>query len=295
VGLCQGTLPRDAFQHYVGQDFFYLGAYLESYATALERVDAEADPETHAVISRLHRACQDETGLHSAYCAKWGVDPTVAEPSEPCLAYVNFLLGVVRSGAPVHEILVAMLPCTRLYAWLGRLMLLADGQRNQYGAWVMNYGTEDFQALAATKEAMIDRICPQDSATYQKLLGYYREAMRQEVNFWGAHPGLHLQRMNLGAVEVDPSYGLSAEQLQQVANAAAACKGNATDGKAPMSIRLSPGWRLTISGPTAAVPSSTARPLFHVPRDGATGRLLDDAPGEYTATGWHETLAFLTS
>ena len=127
------------------QDFFYLGAYLESYATALERVDAEADPETHAVISRLHRACQDETGLHSAYCAKWGVDPTVAEPSEPCLAYVNFLLGVVRSGAPVHEILVAMLPCTRLYAWLGRLMLLADGQRNQYGAWVMNYGTEDFQ------------------------------------------------------------------------------------------------------------------------------------------------------
>lgn len=152
---------------------------------------------------------------------------------------------------------------------------------------------------------MIDRICPQDSATYQKLLGYYRccrqatclgcygrsqrpdvrcpstaaprEAMRQEVNFWGAHPGLHLQRMNLGAVEVDPSYGLSAEQLQQVANAAAACKGNATDGKAPMSIRLSPGWRLTISGPTAAVPSSTARPLFHVVRVFRINELTCDA------------------
>ena len=82
TGLADGTLPRPAFQHYVGQDAFFLDAFARAYALCLAKAP---DRATMGTFAELLGGAMGELDLHRAYAQRWDVDlspePTAATRS----------------------------------------------------------------------------------------------------------------------------------------------------------------------------------------------------------------------
>ncbi|KXZ50218.1 hypothetical protein GPECTOR_17g855 [Gonium pectorale] len=217
-GMAQGTLDRRAFQHYVAQDAHFLKYFARAYGIALSKALA-LDDATFATLSRLLRGVHEELRLHVSYAARWGVELGLEEEGEAVgsgsgsggsggrgvassatRAYTDFLMSVAEAHGEdggVAEILAAMLPCSRLYGYLGSALAAAHGAggagsglgpspANEFWEWVQTYSSPDYLAIPALKEAMFDRLAAHsDKGRLQSL---YRRAMQLEAEFFAAQP-----------------------------------------------------------------------------------------------------------
>ncbi|MGI9658570.1 MAG: TenA family protein, partial [Gaiellaceae bacterium] len=153
LGIASGELPREAFQHYVAQDAFFLDAFARAYALCASRAP---DAEAERVFEELRTAVEDELQLHHSYAERWGVDLAV-EPAAATRAYTEFLLDVA-SREPVGHVAAAMAPCMRLYAWLGQELVHVAQEASAYKEWVDTYGSPEFEAHAAKLEALLSAL-----------------------------------------------------------------------------------------------------------------------------------------
>ncbi|MGI9149326.1 MAG: TenA family protein [Chloroflexota bacterium] len=179
-GLADGSLPRLAFETYIGQDAFFLEAFARAYALALARCP---DRTGLRDFFELLSGALDELRLHASYAARWGIQVGDVLPSAPTLAYTDFLLSTAALGG-VGQTCAAMTPCMRLYAYLGASLSAggAAAGQNPYGDWVRTYAAPGFAALAAQLERLLDRYAT-DGATVRAV---YRRAMVLEVAFFEA-------------------------------------------------------------------------------------------------------------
>ena len=173
-GLGDGSLDREIFAGYVAQDAFFLESFARAYALALTR---SPDTPTLLALARLIGGVGDELGLHNSYAARWGIDMADIAPSPATLAYTDFLLATAATRG-VGEILAAMTPCMRLYAWLGS-SLDADAA-GQYAEWVQTYDDPGFATLASALEGLLDQHGDDGPA----VSCAYRRAMQLELAFF---------------------------------------------------------------------------------------------------------------
>ena len=124
-----------------------------------------------------------------SYAAKWGVDMGHVTPTPECAAYVGFLKEVSQTKG-VAACAAAMVPCMRLYAFLGQQLAAAKAPAGVYQEWVDTYADAGFEELAATLEAILDRYAAGASAEkVAELRALYNKAMELELDFfnaWGA-------------------------------------------------------------------------------------------------------------
>jgi thiaminase/transcriptional activator TenA len=123
----------------------------------------------------------EELELHGRYAASLGISLAAVQPLPATRAYTDFLLRTAW-GCGVAEIVAAMAPCMRLYAWLGPRLSprLRDG--HPYRDWIETYAGEGFAALAAEVEDLLDRV-GQDTPPIRDA---YRYAMHCEQAFFAA-------------------------------------------------------------------------------------------------------------
>lgn len=130
--------------------------------------------------------------------------------------YVDFLLKTATTRHSVAEILAAMTPCMRLYAFLGQGIRTALGgmpdERHPYSRWIGSYGTSEFdvrtiarstnvcwpalmrsqltsmavlkQGSAQVTEDLLDEVAAAEGVSYETLLPLYNEAMELELCFF---------------------------------------------------------------------------------------------------------------
>ncbi|WP_425152967.1 TenA family protein [Candidatus Palauibacter sp.] len=179
-GLADGTLDPEAFRRYVAQDAFFLRAFFRAYALAAARAAARID-----VARRLHALMQgvlDELELHRAYAERLEIDLEDVTPNAAAQGYTDFLARTAWH-AGVGEILAAMTPCMRLYAWLGQHLSAGDHEGNPYREWIETYASDEFEALAAELEGLLDELAADVPAEAEAA---YAEAMRHELAFFEA-------------------------------------------------------------------------------------------------------------
>ncbi|WP_040338941.1 TenA family protein [Candidatus Blastococcus massiliensis] len=176
TGIADGSLARERFAGYVAQDAFFLEAFARAYALGAAHSRDRVALETFA---DLLAGVLDELRLHDGYAARWGIDLAAVEPAPATLAYTEFLLATAALGDP-GETCAAMVPCMRLYAYLGQA--LAPGADGPYREWVDTYADPAFEQLAATLERLLDRIGTDTPAVRRA----YRRAMQLEVDFFAA-------------------------------------------------------------------------------------------------------------
>lgn len=186
TGIADGTLDRDAFRHYVGQDAFYLGAFARAYALGLARSDDQA---MLLRFKALLDGAVEELELHASYAASWDVD-LAPEPTAATRAYTDFLLGTAALR-PLAELAAAMTPCMRLYAWLGQSLQDVADPASDYHEWVTTYASEDFDQLAATLEELLDDLLVRDPDSSGAAARAYRTAMDLELAFFSS-PSEHV-------------------------------------------------------------------------------------------------------
>lgn len=168
-GIAKGTLERDRFAFYVGQDAFFLEAFARAYSIAAAKAP---DWESFNRFHQLADGVLTELRLHASYAAKWGVNLREIQPAPATRRYTDFLLATAW-GNDAAFTAVAMSPCMRLYAYLGQSLAKQGMGEHQYSDWIRTYSDPQFEQLAQTLEAFVDRYAiasPQTRSTYRYAL-----------------------------------------------------------------------------------------------------------------------------
>jgi thiaminase/transcriptional activator TenA len=178
-GLADGNLDREAFRRYVGQDAFFLRAFLAAYALAVARCGERL--EWARVFHRMMGGALEELELHAGYAATLNIDLEEVQPLPATRAYVDFLHATAWTR-PVGEVVASMTPCMRLYAYLGQQLAGRATPENPYREWIETYSSLPFQQLAGDLEHLLDETAEDPGAAAQA----YSYAMRCELDFFEA-------------------------------------------------------------------------------------------------------------
>lgn len=177
-GLADGALPAWRYRDYVAQDAWFLRAFAQAYELAAGRC---ADAEGKALYRELAQGVADELQLHARTAAALGIDLAATVPTDATLAYTEFLTATAATQ-PEPCAAAAMLPCLRLYAWLGQQLLPRLAPASPWGDWVRTYADPGFDALWRRLAPRLEA----EGADRMHLGTLHRRAMHLEHRFFAA-------------------------------------------------------------------------------------------------------------
>lgn len=177
-GIGQGSLPKTKFAYYVGQDAFFLEAFARAYSIAAAKVP---DWQGFQVFHNLAGGVLQELTLHQGYAQQWGVDLSTVTPGAATRRYTDFLLATAWSQE-VGITTAAMLPCMRLYAFLGQQLAVDGIPDHGYADWIRTYSSDEFEPLA---QQLAD-LAEQYASPTRLVQTTYRYAMQCELDFFEA-------------------------------------------------------------------------------------------------------------
>lgn len=186
-GLRDGTLDGDVFARYLAQDVHYLRAYEQH----LRRLAATTDGDAAAFWASAAAGCADEArDLHHRRLAGTHAD----DPVHPtCAGYLAHLQAAADSGS-VGVLAAAVLPCFRVYAWVGTQLGRAP-EGHPFADWLGAYGDPAFAAASAEATARVEALAAAaDPSERGRMARAHRRSTEWELAFF---------RMPTG--HVDPS------------------------------------------------------------------------------------------
>ena len=185
-GIADGSLPKAKFAYYVGQDAFFLEAFARAYSIAAAKAP---DWEGFNVFHDLAGGVLQELNLHQAYAFQWGVDLKTVEPGTATRRYTDFLLATAWSQS-VGVTAAAMLPCMKLYAFLGQAIAVNGIPAHDYSDWISTYSSAEFEPLAEQLAEVVERYLGKGEegrpSRYLQSSAVYRYAMQCELEFFQA-------------------------------------------------------------------------------------------------------------
>ena len=186
-GLTDGTLPREAFRHFVVKDSHYLRDYARALAVCAAKAPGEED--VRAFADDAVGALAAEQGMHAEFLTAFGgsAEEAAAEPVLPTTrAYTSYLLATVYGGS-FAEALGAVLPCYWIYARVGEALLAQGSPDPLYAKWIATYGDEAFQSVVRRVLALTDRLGEElSTAERRRVVEHFRTTSRYEWMFWDA-------------------------------------------------------------------------------------------------------------
>jgi len=182
-----GTLPEEAFQRYLIQDYLFLVHFARAYALAAYKSRTLADIRQAA--EGLRTIADTEMKLHVEFCENWGIseEDMVAEPeAQETMAYTRYVLEAGMAG-DVLDLYVALAPCVVGYAEIGS-MLAGEGKLdgNPYRPWIEMYASTEYQTAARAHVTQLDRLLKNrgGDGRFESLAATFSEATRLEEAFW---------------------------------------------------------------------------------------------------------------
>lgn len=196
--MADGTLPEPAFQDYLVQDYRFLIQFARAYALSIYKSRSLA--EMRNGLEGLKAILDTEMDLHVRTCAKWGILPEALEQTPEkaeTVAYTRFVLDAGNAG-DLLDLYVALSPCMIGYAEIAAWLAPQISDDNPYRAWVSEYASDSYQALAGITIAHLDRLASEmaTEARYPRLKKLFEAACLLEASFW---------QMGLDAAGPDPA------------------------------------------------------------------------------------------
>ena len=169
-GIADGTLPPQRFARYMEQDAYFLESFARAYAMALAKCP---DRDGFFAFKDLLDGVLDELSLHEELAERHNFNRE-PDPTPDTVAYMDFLMRVAAMGT-VGDIVAAITPCMRLYAWLGQEVAPKLAEKSPYRDWVMTYSSPEFEGLATRLDELLDK--------YGKGLEHIGENYRRAMDF----------------------------------------------------------------------------------------------------------------
>ncbi|AFY33710.1 TenA family protein [Calothrix sp. PCC 7507] len=175
-GIGDGTLAQHKFAYYVGQDAFFLEAFARAYSVAAAKAP---DWEAFVIFHDLADGVLQELRLHQGYAAQWNVNLQNVKPDVATRRYTDFLMAIAW-GKEIGITAAAMLPCMKLYAFLGQELAKKGIPDHVYSDWIRTYTSGEFEALVEQLEKLVN----QYAVLNQEIQSTYAYAMQCEVDFF---------------------------------------------------------------------------------------------------------------
>lgn len=187
--LGAGTLPAEAFKHYLRQDYLFLVHFARAWGLAVYK--SRSMQELRQGLDSLKAIVDLEMGLHIQYCERWGIsEKELGELPEAraTMAYTRYVLDAGNRG-DLLDLHVALVPCLIGYAEIARWLVDQDftnlSDDNPYADWIKMYISPEFQQAATAEQDWLNQhLSHIDSARMDYLATTFRDATRLEVDFW---------------------------------------------------------------------------------------------------------------
>lgn len=177
--LAAGTLPREKFLYYLGQD----AQYLKSYTAVLSHV-ASRLPYKDQVESFLQFATEGiavERALHESFIRGMELPPV----SPTCMLYTSVEKSMAYEDVAVET--AALLPCFWIYRNVGRAILDSAGDlsTNPYAQWIRTYGDSAFDRSTDRAIEICDRLADESTCEVRRRMDeVFITCCRLEWMFW---------------------------------------------------------------------------------------------------------------
>ena len=185
-----GTLPRDAFLHYLVQDYVFLIHFSRAWALAVTK--SEALEEMRHCAATVNALINEEIALHVGVCGAAGISEAqlfTAEERPENLAYTRYVLDAGHSG-DLLDLLAALAPCVLGYGEIGA-RLGRTATSDAYGDWIATYAGDEYQQVCADVGGLIDGAverrlgtAPESAPRWGALCKRFHMATKLEVGFW---------------------------------------------------------------------------------------------------------------
>ncbi len=189
-GMKDGSLSREAFLHYLRQDYVFLIHFSRAWALAV--VKSETHEEMLTAVGTVNALVAEEMQLHIGICEAAGIsqEELFATPERAeNLAYTRFVLEAGYSG-DLLDLLAALAPCVMGYGEIG-LRLVSEATSETYRDWINTYAGEDYQGACKAVGKLLDSALTrrigtdfEGSPRWERLCQTFRTATELEVNFW---------------------------------------------------------------------------------------------------------------
>jgi thiaminase/transcriptional activator TenA len=189
-GLGDGALPREAFLHYLRQDYVFLIHFSRAWALAVTKADTI--DEMRLAAKTVNSLLDEEIALHVKSCAQAGIPEAelfATEERHENLAYTRFVLDAGHSGGFL-DLLAALAPCVMGYGEIGTTLARYKSS-DVYADWIETYSGKEYQQLCQDVGALIDSAVtrrlgasPKASPIWTSLCQRFVMATRLEIGFW---------------------------------------------------------------------------------------------------------------
>ncbi|NBT39474.1 MAG: thiaminase II [Alphaproteobacteria bacterium] len=188
--LRDGSLPWEAFVHYLKQDYLFLIHFSRAWALAITKTD-QVD-EMRLAASMVHGLINEEISLHIRTCQHVGIsEHDIINTSErpENLAYTRFVLDAGHSG-DLLDLLSALAPCVLGYGEIGK-RLEVEATSTRYHDWISTYASEEYQKLCHDVGLLIDHVAQrrlgndvERNPRWHDLSNRFAMASQLEIQFW---------------------------------------------------------------------------------------------------------------
>ena len=180
--LKAGTLSREVFAFYIGQD----SLYLQRFGRALAMLGARSDHSQHLLeFSRFAAsAIEVERSMHEDLAKRFGLTEKPTEMSPTCRNYTGFLLSncALQDQA---EGMASVLPCFWIYREVGLHIQKQAVEENPYQAWIDMYVSEEFDELVRKALSITDELASEASPELrERMKRAFVQGTRYEWMFW---------------------------------------------------------------------------------------------------------------
>jgi thiaminase/transcriptional activator TenA len=177
-----GSLPRETFRFYLGQNVLYL----EEYARAIALSAAlTPDRDGLGVLSRfLAQIVENELPANLALLARAGGSPLVggtAAMTAVTYDYTRHLLFAATRG-PLSSALAALLPCQWSYGEIAATLAVSAPEDPLYAEWIAMFANPAYDQLVEATNTLLDRTALPTQT--DDLSALFDRSTRYEAAFW---------------------------------------------------------------------------------------------------------------
>ncbi len=181
-GLKAGTLSKEVFAFYIGQD----SLYLQQFGRALALLGARSDDSQHLLeFSRFAaNGVEVERSMHEDLAKRFAVDAKPSEMSPTCRNYTSFLLSTCALQDRAEGV-AAVLPCFWIYREVGKHIHREAAEANPYQEWIDMYVSEEFDELVQKAISIADQLATEASSELRgRMKMAFVQGARYEWMFW---------------------------------------------------------------------------------------------------------------
>ncbi|XP_060552923.1 uncharacterized protein LOC132714159 [Ruditapes philippinarum] len=176
-GLKNVSLNPSDFGAYMIQDAVYMYMSKEFIDVAVGKT---IDPDLKQFLQEKANSYES---LYLDLFKKWHIaDPRGIILGTGCQNYVNHLKDVVNTKDPIY-LVVAMIPCVKLWPWLGDQIDADFGHFGVYTKWIKEDFDPDYKGYKLY-ENMVNNVYKEGTVDKDEALVVYQASMKGEVDFF---------------------------------------------------------------------------------------------------------------